>query len=112
MQAHVVAGRLDPVDVVGAEEEHAAARLDDQAIQLRRFRLDVVDEREQPAPEVAGASAFELGARMRERLLETIAAERLEQVVERVHFERAQRVLVVGGDEDDRRHLSRDRSLR
>ena len=41
---------------------------------------------------------------------ETIAAERLEQVIERVHFERAQRVLVVGGDEDDRRHpLGADR---
>ena len=41
---------------------------------------------------------------MLERLPEPLAAERLEQVVERVHLERPQRVLVVGGDEDDRRH--------
>ena len=38
VQAHVVAGRLDPVDLVGAQEEHAAARLHDQAIELLRLR--------------------------------------------------------------------------
>ncbi len=40
--------------------------------------------------------------RARQRLGETLLAERLEQVVDRVHLERAQRVLVVGRREDDR----------
>ena len=39
-----------------------------------------------------------------ERLLEPLAAERLEQVVERVHVERAEGELVVGRHEHDRRH--------
>ena len=56
-------------------------------------------------PEVAGAPALEMRARVLERLPKAVAAERLQQVVERVHLERAERVLVVGGDEDDRRHL-------
>ena len=55
-------------------------------------------------PEIAGAAPFEMLARVLQRLLETIAAERLQQVVDRVHLEGLQRVLVVGGDEHDRRH--------
>ena len=64
VQAHVVAGRLDPVELVGAQEEHAAAGLDDQAIELRRFGLDVVDQRQQAAAEIAGAAPLEMGARV------------------------------------------------
>ena len=40
-----------------------------------------------------------------QRLAEALAVERLQQVVERVHVERPQRVAVVGGDEHDERHL-------
>ena len=110
VQPHVVAGRLDPVDLVGAQEEDAAAGLHDQAIELRRLGLDVVDEREQAAAEIAGAAALERLARVLQRLAEALLAERLQQVVERVHLEGAQRVLVVGGDEDHRRHpLGADR---
>src|SRR5689334_3919558 len=43
MQAHVVARGLDPIEIFGAQEEHAATRLHDQAIELRRLGLDVVD---------------------------------------------------------------------
>ncbi len=56
-------------------------------------------------PELAGALTIALMARVIEALLEAIAAERFQQVVERVDFEGLQRVLVVGGDEDDHRHL-------
>ena len=54
--------------------------------------------------EVAGAPPLEMRARVLQRLLEAVAAERLQQVVERVDLERLERVLVVGGDEHDRRH--------
>ena len=105
VQLDVVAGRLDPVDLVGAHEEDAAARLDDEAIDARlapasdpgRARC----RRRSRSPPVA---ALELLARARERLPEPLAIERLEQVVERVHVERAQRVAIVGGDEDHERH--------
>ena len=41
------------------------------------------------------------GARAIERLGEALGAERLQQVVDRVHLERADGVAVVGGDEND-----------
>ena len=41
------------------------------------------------------------GTRAVERFGEALGAERLQQVVDRVHLERADRVTVVGGDEDD-----------
>ena len=105
VQADVVAGGLDPVDVVGAHEEHAAAGFHDQAILLLLFGLEVLDQREEALAELAGALTIALMARVIEALLEAIAAERLQQVVEGVDLEGLQRVLVVGGDEDDHRHL-------
>ena len=45
------------------------------------------------------------------RLIEPRVVERLEQVVDRRELERAQRVAIVGGHEDDRRHpLGADRA--
>src|SRR5262245_28538103 len=72
MQADVVAGRLDPVHFVGAEEEDAAARLHDETVHARRFRLDVVDQRQQTAAEVPGATPLETLARVPQRLLEAL----------------------------------------
>ena len=51
--------------------------------------FEIADQREQPAPEVAVRRPLELLARAGERLLEAIAIERLQQVVERVDVERA-----------------------
>ena len=71
---------------------------------------EVLDERQQPAAEVAGLVAFDLLAGALERVVEALAVERLQQVVERPDLERPQRVLIVGGDEDDERHaLGADR---
>ena len=51
VQAHVVAGGFDPVDLVRAEEEEPAARLDDEPVGLDRpIGLQIADEREQPRP--------------------------------------------------------------
>ena len=106
VQLDVVAGRLDPVDLVGAHEEDAAARLDDEAIE--RAAAPASDPGRARAGGARGrrSRALELLPRARERLAEALAIERLQQVVERVHVERAQRVLVVGGDEDDERQLA------
>ena len=53
VQLDVVAGRLDPVDLLGAHEVDPAARLDDEAVDLVRRLLQILDEREQAALEVA-----------------------------------------------------------
>ena len=49
-------------------------------------------------------------ARVRERRFEPFGAERLQHVVERVHLECAERVLVVRRDEHDRRHPIAERA--
>ena len=51
-------------------------------------------------------------ARVLQGLLEAVAAERLQQVVERVHLEGLERVLVVGGDEDHQSACARRRPAR
>ena len=72
--------------------------------------LEVAHEREQPPADVAGLLAVDLAADALERALEALAVERLQQVVERLDLEGAQRVLIVGGHEHDRRHaLGADR---
>ena len=60
------------------------------------------------APGDAGSlAAAEPLAHAGQRLAQTLRAERLQQVVDRVHLECAQRVLVVRGDEDHR-HVAAD----
>ena len=104
MELDVVARRLDPVDFVGADEEHAAAGLDDEALQPVGGRLEILDELQKPALQIAARSAVHLLTGARDRLPETFAVEGLQQIVQRMDIERAQRVLVVGRHEDDQRH--------
>ena len=59
----------------------------------------------QPLAEVAGAAPLDVAPGVLQRLLEAVAAERLQQVVEGVDLEGLEGVLVVGGHEDHRRHL-------
>ena len=95
-----------------ADEVDAAARLDHQPIAPARVPGAPVPA---PARRAAASAAArppspalgEVLARVRERRLEPLGAERLQQVVERVDFERAQRVLVVRRHEHDRRHVVR-----
>ena len=88
MQADVVAGRLDPVDLVRAQEEQPPARLHDQPLGARLIAPQVLDQRQQPAAEVAGLVALDLLAGALQRLGEALAVERLQQVVERADLER------------------------
>ena len=69
MELDVVARRLDPVDFVGADEEDAAAGLDDEALEPLGVRLEILDELEEPALEIAARSALELLTGARERLV-------------------------------------------
>ncbi len=79
----------------------------DEALEALCVRLQVLDQLEQAALELAVGRALELLAGPGERFVEALAVERLEQVVEGVDVERAQRVVIEGGDEDDERHPRR-----
>ena len=77
---------------------------------MRRGGTEILDEREQPPAEVARFLLLDVVPRAAERLAEAIAVERLQQIVERAHLERPERVLVVSRDEDDHAASSRRRS--
>src|SRR5689334_12106719 len=101
VEPHVIAGGLDPIDLLCAQEKYASTRLDDETIETLRLGLDVLDQRHQALAEIAGASPLEMLAGMLQRLRKAIAAEWLQQVIDRVHFKSFQRVLVVRRDEHD-----------
>ena len=105
VHADVVAGGLAPVDV-GRCGRSKCVPLDFTMSRLRAAAPPARRAAARRAP--GGRSAFarrlrEVLAGVAQRRAEAIGAERLQQVVERVDLERAQRVLVVGGDEHDGR---------
>ena len=57
-----------------------------------------------------GLTLREVLACVSERGSEPLGAERFEQVIERVDFERGERVFVVRGDEDNGRHVLAERA--
>src|SRR5207248_6832058 len=83
------------------EEHDAAAVLHRQAARLALLGLE---ERREPAGERAVLLLARSAAHAFERALEALLVDRLEEVIERLDVERADRVFVVRGDEDDHRH--------
>src|SRR5215207_2405067 len=116
VELDVVVVGLDPFHVGRVDEDDAATYLDHEARQVAALfarsdggRRLVLGAR---APAQEGAEALGQSPRLaqldlrlgaRERLPEPLVGERLQEVVERVHLERLERVGVVGGDEDDGR---------
>ena len=80
---------------------HLRAVADQHALDRALSRPRVGDQRVDAGRLPPLSRCRQPGARPRQRLGEPLFVERLEQVVDRVHLERAQRVLVVGGGEDD-----------
>src|ERR1044071_7186178 len=113
VELDVVVVGLDPVHVRRVDEDDAAARLDHEARQVaallsRRgdrglFVRAAPEEGAQALGQTLRLAQLDVRLRARERLAEPLVGEGLEQVVERVHLERLERVGVVGGDEDDGR---------
>ena len=103
MQSHVVASGLDPVDLLGTEEEDAAARLHDQAVRVAvtlPLAPQIFEEGEESCvdrlprlPHVASGAG--------ESLLESRFVEGLQQEVQRMDLECLEGVIVVRGDEHD-----------
>jgi hypothetical protein len=104
VQLDVVAGRVNPLDLGRAHEEHASAGFHHEPLERVSGRLQSMHQLQEPPFQFAIGPALQLRPRARQGILEAIAIERLEQVVQRVHLERAERVSVERGDEDDERH--------
>src|SRR5262245_25083979 len=100
VKLHVIVGCLDPVDVRGVHEQDASARRDGDAVGRGGGGFDASEEGGQLALESGLAGRLgELPARAVQRLLESFAVERFQQVVERMDLERLEGKLVVGGHE-------------
>jgi hypothetical protein len=112
VQLHVVVGRLDPVDRVGRHEHRAVSLAHHEAAHERPDGLlALLEQVEQALLDRSRAVRAKVLLGPPQRRAEAVVVERLEQVVERVHLEGAQRVLVVGGDEHDDRHRARSDRL-
>ena len=85
VEAGVVVGGFDPIDLGGSQERDLTGALDGEAIELSRVIFAEFDF-------LLCAVEGEIEARV---------VEGLQEVVERSGFEGAQCVLIVGGDEDD-----------
>ena len=72
VQLDVVAGGFDPVDFVGADEEDAAAGLDDEAFEPLCVRLEILDQLEEAPLEIAVRLALELLPGPYERFVEAL----------------------------------------
>src|SRR6185436_8241490 len=60
MKADVIARRLDPIDLVGAQEEQTPSGLHDQTIGSRLIAPQILDEREQTPAQITALVAFDL----------------------------------------------------
>ncbi len=106
MEAEVVPVRLDPIDLRHLEERHPPTGANQDAFQSTAFRAQVGQRGEDLLTEACvGAAAPQRRLGARQAVAEALRVERLEKVVEGVHGERLEGVLLVGSDEDDRRQV-------
>ena len=105
--AHVIVLRLDDVDIKGCHHVHLRAVADQHPFERPAAGGGL------PQHGVHGRRRGGSGAcaRVRQRDVEPLLAERLEQVIDRVHLERLDGVLLEGGDEDDSRGQCRARQF-
>ncbi len=94
-----------------ADEEDAAAGLDDESFEPLCVRLEILHELEEAPLEIAIRLTLEILPGAYERFVEALAVERLQQVVERVDVEGAQRVVIERRHKHDERHARRTDGL-
>src|SRR5512143_4189413 len=73
----VVARRLDPIDLLGPNEEHATARLDDQALRVLPLFMELLEQRDEPRIEHRLLGLGQPATGPLQRLLEARLIERL-----------------------------------
>ncbi len=111
MQLDVVSGGADPIHLLDLEEDHAIAVGDGEATQPGGGLGSALEERIELSGRVPCVPNRELVPRAFERDVQTGFAHRLQEVVDRVRLEGADRVVIEGGDEDDARQVHRRDSI-
>src|SRR5262249_24092756 len=106
MDLHVVACGFDPIDVRGAHEFDAARVLDRDLAGIPAPPVQLLEQFAHAALEITVLAPDER-TRLFERLAEPRTVEWLEQIIERVYFERPQGVVIVRRDEDQLRPARR-----
>src|SRR6185503_6415495 len=101
VDAHVVPFGLDAVHVLHVEEEDATAVLDHQSLEVTRSTLQLFEQGQYMAVAFPGLIQFDLLLDSVPGSIEPLVIERLEKVIEGMHFERAHGILIVRGHEDD-----------
>src|SRR5688500_5739774 len=108
VQRDVVVGGADPIDVTKIDHLDATLAADRDAGEMSAVTGQLADQIRQPcADRLALENSLPC---MRERPVEPVGFNGLEHVVERMHLEGAERILVEGGDKNYRgqpRHVKR-----
>src|SRR5207248_1404962 len=100
LQQYVVAVRLGADQLAGVDEHHASLVLDRDPRRALGSQIEIGQHLEQPR----GTLLSRAPHRHVQSLVYPFRVERLQNVVHGALFERLDCVLLVGGDEDDRRH--------
>ena len=107
----VIVGRADPVDIHQVQHVDAPFRADRNAGEMLAPGRERFEECDDPVVHSRPFSFVEAQSRSGHRGHQPFRFDRLQQVVEGVHLERTQGILVVGGHEDDDRDLLRRHGL-
>src|SRR4051812_47079934 len=104
MQNEIVAGCFDMIDFLGFEEQDAVGRFDQDARAASGAAAQSGEQAGQVRLDTGLGSRLELFTSPLQGFLKAGLFEGLEEVVQRVDFESADGVLVVGGGENDGGH--------
>src|SRR5262249_44024290 len=107
VQTNVIVGGFNPVYFLRLHEKYSAGGFDQKLLfifglrpALARFCFPL-QQREQSLFQPGGFALFNLNPGPVDRQRETLVIEGLEQVIERLHLEGLERILIVSRDEDD-----------
>ena len=103
VEPHIFAFCLDPINSRCSNKKDAAARLDDEAVDMVCLCLEFVQQREGAPFELAALVDPESFLRSFHSDLEPASVKRLDQVVQRVDFKRFDGITIVGGNENYQR---------
>src|SRR5262245_8647544 len=109
MQVDIIPGRFDPVNFFNGQQKGFLVRVDQEPLGILRTIVQLLEQAIQFFGEVARPapiSTLNLAPSVVKNFLKSRLIERLEQIIERVDFERFQGEMVVSRDEDHLRQWS------
>src|ERR1700752_3389212 len=87
------------------QKEHAASVFDHESLQVARSRFQLLQQGQYVSFSFATLVNLDLCFDSLPGRIESLVVERFQQVVDRMHFKSAHRILIVSSDEDDVRSL-------